>query len=105
MFRVDRRLTVTFDKNMNSSGKIMTSEHMVSAKQIGLIQTQVQDLSILCIGIKLLVLNRIKYEETDFLVQWLTTVDSCPIKVNQDNLIFGVSEVTFKKIIFTSEMN
>ena len=52
MFRVDRRLTVTFDKNMNSSGKIMTSEHMVSAKQIGLIQTQVQDLSILCIGIK-----------------------------------------------------
>ena len=51
---------MTFDKNMNSSGKIMTSEHMVSAKQIGLIQTQVQDLSILCIGIKLLVLNRIK---------------------------------------------
>lgn len=48
MFRVDRRLTVTFDKNMNSSGKIMTSEHMVSAKQIGLIQTQVQDLSISC---------------------------------------------------------
>ena len=52
MFRVDRRLTVTFDKNMNSSGKIMTNEHMVSTKQIGLIQTQVQDLPILCIGIK-----------------------------------------------------